>query len=416
VIISQIHRSIASSLIRASSLCLGLIIASVSSLSADQAATLAEAIAQTYNPTQISALVAAAAGRVETGTDVDPPSSASLQHTLQISNDVAVALLRIVDRTGITPDRLANELAKSAIEYHAVLDRLADMNVPDSAESQMVQRARAAMTAGRFSEAEAEIRQVEDREVAALGRSTDASAVLNEHRFVAAHARTLLGTIALMKLEYNEAAEDFLLARQRLSQAPSDQPDVIRPQPVAAPSLADPVVPVQDHADVARPIDGQEATEERPPDGAAPTTPHSEATVAPGQVTMALTQPTAMTLAAPDQPKPVPAPITEAAAKSPPAVATLSTSTLQLLLRRGDAMLALGDVASARLLYTRAASAGDARGAFGVAKTYDPNTLSQIGARGIQADPAVAADWYGKALDLGDASAAAPLRLLGQAR
>jgi TPR repeat protein len=335
---------------------------------------------------------------------------------LQISNDVAVALLRIVDRTGITPDHLANELAESAIEYHAVLDRLAEMNVDDSAESQMVQRARAAMTAGRFSEAEAEIRQVEDREVAALGRSTDASAALSEHRFVAARARTLLGTIALMRLEYNEAAEDFLLARQRLSQVPSDQPAVIRPQPVAAPSIADPAEPPPDPADVARPIDGQEATEERAPDGASPTTTHSEATVAPGPVTMALAQPTTMTLTAPHQPKPVPAPITEAAAKSPPAVATLSTETLRLLLRRGDVMLALGDVASARLLYTRAASAGDARGTFGVAKTYDPNTLSQIGARGIQADPAVAADWYRKALDLGDASAAAPLRLLGQGR
>jgi TPR repeat protein len=410
VINCRIHRSI-----RSSSLCLGLIVASVSSFSADQAATLAEAIARAYNPTQISALVAAAAGRVETGTEVDPPSSASLQHMLQISNDVAVALLRIVDRTGITPDRLADELAKSAIEYHAVLDRLAEMNVDDSAESQMVQRARAAMTAGRFSEAESEIRQVEDREVAAFGPSTEASAALNEHRFVAAHARTLLGTIALMKLEYTDAAEDFSLARQRLSQAPSDQLGEIRPQPVAAPSLADPAELLQDHADVARPIDGHEATEGRRPDGASPMTPHSEATAAPGQDTITLTQPTAMTLAVPDQPKPVPAPITEAAAKSPSAVATLSTDTLRVLLRRGDAMLALGDVASARLLYTRAASAGDARGAFGVAKTYDPNTLSQIGARGIQADPAVAADWYRKALDLGDTSAAAPLRLLGQA-
>ena len=38
----------------------------------------------------------------------------------------------------------------------------------------MVERARAAMTAGRFSDAEAELRQIEDREVAAFGRSTGA--------------------------------------------------------------------------------------------------------------------------------------------------------------------------------------------------------------------------------------------------
>jgi TPR repeat protein len=89
---------------------------------------------------------------------------------------------------------------------------------------------------------------------------------------------------------------------------------------------------------------------------------------------------------------------------------------LQLLLRRGDAMLALGDLSLARLLYARAASAGDARGAIGVAKTYDPSVLSQIGARGIKADSATAAVWYRKALELGDASAAARLRLLDQGR
>ena len=95
---------------------------------------------------------------------------------------------------------------------------------------------------------------------------------------------------------------------------------------------------------------------------------------------MALAQPTAMKPAAPtDRPKPAPALITEAVAKSPPAVATLPADILELLLRRGDAMLALGDLTSARLLYARAASAGDARGATGVAKTYDPSVLSRMG-------------------------------------
>ena len=195
---------------------------------------------------------------------------------------------------------------------------------------------------------------------------------------------------------------------------------MIQPQPVTAPALADAAEPPQDQVsvtDVAEPIDGHEATEARPPDAAPPAIAHDETAVAPERVVMALAQPTAMKPAAsPDRPKSAPAPITEAVAKLPPAVATLSTDMLQLLLRRGDAMLALGDLASARLLYARAASAGDARGAIGVAKTYDPSVLSQIGARGIKADSATAAVWYRKALDLGDASAAARLRLLDQGR
>ena len=180
-------------------LCLGLILASVSPASSDQAATLTDAIASAYNPTQISALIAVAAGRVETGADLHSQSFEPLQHALEVSNDVAVALLRVLDRTGVTPDRLANDLAQSAIEYHAVLDALAVMNVDDPTESQMVKRAQTALSAGRFSEVEVELRQIEDREVAASGRSTGARTA---HRLVAAQARTSLGMIAMMKLEY----------------------------------------------------------------------------------------------------------------------------------------------------------------------------------------------------------------------
>ena len=176
-----------------------------------------------YNSKQISALVAAAAGRVETGADLQSPSFAPLQQTLGVSDSVAVALLRVLDRSGTTPDRLANSLAESAIQYRAVLDSLAEMNVYDPIASQPAMRVRAAMTAGRFSDAETELRQVEDHELAASGRSSGASAVVDEHWLVAAQVRTLLGRIALMKLEYREAVEDFLFGR------PAIFGDAIRP-------------------------------------------------------------------------------------------------------------------------------------------------------------------------------------------
>jgi TPR repeat protein len=51
----------------------------------------------------------------------------------------------------------------------------------------------------------------------------------------------------------------------------------------------------------------------------------------------------------------------------------------------------------------------------GAGKTYDPQFLSQMGARGIRPDAAIAADWYRKAFALGDASAAGRLKLLSQA-
>ena len=103
-----------------------------------------------------------------------------------------------------------------------------------------------------------------------------------------------------------------------------------------------------------------------------------------------------------------------AAPKVPSASPAISSDILALLLSRGDALLALGDVSSARLLYQRAAGGGEGRAATGVGKTYDPLFLSAIGAHGIKADPGNAATWYRRAIALGDGSAAERLRLLSQ--
>ena len=88
-----------------------------------------------------------------------------------------------------------------------------------------------------------------------------------------------------------------------------------------------------------------------------------------------------------------------------------------LLLRRGDAALADGDIIAARLLFERAANMGSAVAATAAGKTYDIDFLLRTGARGIRADPAAAAAWYRRAAALGDAEARARLdRIEGQSR
>ena len=84
------------------------------------------------------------------------------------------------------------------------------------------------------------------------------------------------------------------------------------------------------------------------------------------------------------------------------------------LLDRGDRLMALGDIASARLLFETAASQGSGRGALAVGRTLDPAYLGSIGARGVAGDPEVAALWYRRAADLGETSAAALLESLGR--
>jgi hypothetical protein len=98
-------------------------------------------------------------------------------------------------------------------------------------------------------------------------------------------------------------------------------------------------------------------------------------------------------------------------------VAAAPVGDVAILLQRGEALLTTGDVAAARLFFGRAAERGDAAGAIGLAKTYDPLFLAQAGFRTTRGDAAQAAAWYRRALAAGHADAAARLdRLLAAAQ
>ncbi len=83
------------------------------------------------------------------------------------------------------------------------------------------------------------------------------------------------------------------------------------------------------------------------------------------------------------------------------------------LVRRADALLALGDVSGARLLYGRAAAAGSGRAMLALGKAHDPLFLAEIGVRGVIGDSQVAVGWYRRALTLGVADARDRLALHG---
>jgi hypothetical protein len=98
-----------------------------------------------------------------------------------------------------------------------------------------------------------------------------------------------------------------------------------------------------------------------------------------------------------------------AAAAGKPAVSVaplLPQATLALLLRRGDQLLAVGDLSGARLMFGRAAASGSAAAAIAMGKTYDPAFLNRIGAV-IAPNPAAAAEWYRRGAALGGAEAGA---------
>jgi hypothetical protein len=78
----------------------------------------------------------------------------------------------------------------------------------------------------------------------------------------------------------------------------------------------------------------------------------------------------------------------------------LGKGEIETLLKQGHDFVSVGDFSSARLLFKRIAEAGDPRGAFALAVTYDPVALARIGATDAKPDEAKALEWFQKAKEL----------------
>ncbi|WP_244443166.1 hypothetical protein [Bradyrhizobium sp. Ai1a-2] len=117
------------------------------------------------------------------------------------------------------------------------------------------------------------------------------------------------------------------------------------------------------------------------------------------------TAPPAPAAAAPAPSAAPPAPSAAAPPAAPPPAAPqarrLSPDELGGLMKRANGLLAIGDIAAARLLLERAADAQEADAALLLARTYDPLVLGTKDARAITPDPAQARIWYRRAAELG---------------
>lgn len=79
-----------------------------------------------------------------------------------------------------------------------------------------------------------------------------------------------------------------------------------------------------------------------------------------------------------------------------------------------DAMRLLGDgdIAGARLLFEQLADQGESGAAYELARTFDPEALTELGAKDVQADRKLAVTWYERASETGNAKAAERLKIL----
>jgi len=105
-------------------------------------------------------------------------------------------------------------------------------------------------------------------------------------------------------------------------------------------------------------------------------------------------------------------PVGSADRSAKPASSGPPAAEIAALLTRGDALIAKGDVASARLFYERAAEAGDGPAALRLGESYDPAFLAQAHLSGVRGDAVVAARWYRRARELGVTEAETLLQTL----
>ena len=92
----------------------------------------------------------------------------------------------------------------------------------------------------------------------------------------------------------------------------------------------------------------------------------------------------------------------------------IDRAELANLLARGNELIAVGDIAAARLLLQRAADAREPRAALALAGTYDPAVLRNLKVLGINPDLATARTWYEKAREYGSLDAQARLDKLSR--
>ena len=104
-----------------------------------------------------------------------------------------------------------------------------------------------------------------------------------------------------------------------------------------------------------------------------------------------------------------PAPEKADAAVEPqkPASATsmLTAEQARGLLERGDRLMQLGDIVSARALYVRALEADRPGASLRLGSTFDPLIYRRMGVQGLKPDATVALEWYLAAAEAGNADA-----------
>jgi len=172
------------------------------------AITAGGSVAVTYGYTfeQVQELI-----KAERAGDAD--RIVDLSNKLGVTQGAAITMLRIIGQQDVPVEKLPRKLAEVAEQYKQAMDRLAALDPQDPITHDLLERAEAAIKAGRLDEADQLASQAEQAEIAAAREAQQlaqqAQAAADQRLLRAAADRGVRGDIAMTKLRYLEAAQHF---------------------------------------------------------------------------------------------------------------------------------------------------------------------------------------------------------------
>jgi hypothetical protein len=204
------------------------------------------------------------------------------------------------------------------------------------------------------------------------------------------------------------AVEPEIVTPPRVAKPESEPQDgTLDSQPIALPATAAPQNEASTHSD------SKVGPASPPPVAASP--PPAAASPQPTARPLSAASPPAAAASVPESTRAASLPASRSKDLEAPAAApvrTLTRADIDLLMKQGEQFMAVGDVAAARIVFRRAAEAGDAAAALAMGTTYDPLILKRMGALGVTPDLYQARSWYERAKDFGSSEAPRRIEML----
>ena len=153
--------------------------------------------------------------------------AAELATQLGFTREAVIGFFRILGEQEVPLEQIPTKLAEIAGRYRALIDRWSVLDPADPAAAELAARAKAAIDTGHYDEADAILSRAREREIAAARQAEqlalDAQQAAERRWLRAAEAEGKRGDLAMIRLRYIEAAQNYAAAADDVPSTRQDE-------------------------------------------------------------------------------------------------------------------------------------------------------------------------------------------------